>query len=231
MVKNHIKSLNTPKTWNVARKDTIFTTKPNPGAHSLKLGISLNHVIKKELNLANITKEVKSILNNGDCLVNGKKAKEVHANVGFMDVISFPKIKKNFRVIINKSGKLSLIEIDEKESNVKLSKIINKTIVKKGKIQINTLDGKNILVEKDSYKTSETLVFGLPEMSIKKCLSLEKGAFVMLIGGRHIGSVGIIESLSSSSIIFKDNKTEEQYETLKKFVFVIGKEKPEITVE
>jgi small subunit ribosomal protein S4e len=231
MVKNHIKSLNTPKTWNVARKGTIFTTRPNPGAHSFNLGISLNHVIKRELGLANTTKEVKLILNNGDCLVNNKEAKDVHLNVGFMDIVSFPKIKKYYRITINKTGKLFLLEINEKESLLKLSKITNKTVLKKGKVQLNTMDGKNILIDKDSYNTSSSLLIDLSKSEIKKSLNLEKNAIVILIGGRHIGSIGMIESVSSNSIIFRDNIEDKEYETLKKFVFVIGKDKSEIMVE
>lgn len=231
MVKNHLKSLNTPRTWNVGRKEAIFTTRPKPGPHSFTLGVSLNHILKKELDLVNITKESKQIVNNKDCLINGRSANDIHLIVGFMDVISFPKIGKHYRMIINKSGKLTPIEIDEKDSKVKLSKVINKTIIKGGKTQINTLDAKNILVAKDEYKTFSSLVLEIPTFKIIKSFDLEKGALIMLMGGRHIGSTGIIESVEGSSIVFKDSASNEQYETLKEFVFVLGKGKSEVLVE
>ncbi len=231
MVKNHLKSLNTPKTWNVGRKEAIFTTRPHPGAHSLSLGVSLNHILKKELGLANITKESKQILNNRDCLINGKAATDFHLIVGFMDVISFPKIGKYYRMIINKSGKLLPIAIDEKDSKIKLSKVTNKTIIKGGKIQVNTLDAKNILVDKDEYKTSSSLLLEVSTLKIKKCFDLEKGALIMLMGGRHIGSMGVIESIDGNSIVFKNSTNDEQYQTLKEFVFVLGKGKSEVLVE
>lgn len=231
MVKNHLKSLNTPKTWNVSRKENTFVTRPSPGAHNLMLGFSLNHLMKNELGLTKTTKETKQVLFNKDCLVNGIEAKDVHLSVGFMDVISFPKIKKNYRITINKLGKLEAIEIADKDAKFKLSKVTNKTKLKGGKTQINTLDAKNILVDKDEYKTSSSLLLELPGFKISKTFELEKGSFVILTGGRHIGSLGIIESVEGNSVIFKNNSNDEQYETLKEFVFVLGKGKSEITVE
>ena len=91
MVKRHLKSLNTPKTWDVARKENVFVTRPQPGAHPFSLGISINHILKKDLKIATITKDTQLIINNKDCLVNSKPVKNIHHLVGFMDVITLPK--------------------------------------------------------------------------------------------------------------------------------------------
>ena len=72
MVKKHLKVQVAPKTWRINRKDTVFITRPSSGSHSFNLGFSINHILKNELKICNITKEVKLILNKGDCLVNTK---------------------------------------------------------------------------------------------------------------------------------------------------------------
>ncbi|MCB9358575.1 30S ribosomal protein S4e [Candidatus Woesearchaeota archaeon] len=230
MVKQHLKNIATPRTWEIGRKETIFTTRPNPGSHSLDMGMSINHFMKKDLKLSMTTKETKSILNAGKCLVNGKAITDVHYMVGFMDVISYPDLKKYYRVILNKKGKLTLIEIDDKESSLVLSKVIGKTKLKKGKIQINTLDGRNILVDKDSYKTSDSVVIKVPGQKVEKNIEFKEGSFVMLMGGKHIGVTGNIESIKDNSIIFK-TKDNVSFETLKKYVFVLGNGKAELKIE
>jgi len=47
-----------------------------------------------------------------------------------------------------------------------------------------------------------------------------------LIGGTHIGENGIIKDIKGKKLVYKRNK--EEFETLKKYAFVIGKEKPVI---
>jgi len=231
MVKRHLKSLNAPRSWDILRKENTFTTRPNPGAHSFKLGTSINHVLKKELKVTSITKESQNIINNKDCLVNGKPVKDVHTIVGLMDVISLPKLKKSFRMTLNNKGKLSFVEIDDKEAGLKLSKVVGKTKIKGGKTQINTLDGRNILVKDDNYNTSDTIVIELPSQKIKKHVAFGEGATVMLTGGKHSGSIGKIEKVDNNTIFFKSNQDDKTYETLKKFVFVLGKDKQEIKVQ
>lgn len=229
MVKRHLKSLNAPKTWNVGRKATVYITRPNPGAHSFNLGYSINHLLKNELKLSSKSKETKYILNNSDCLVNGKAVKDIRHIVGFMDVVSFPKINKYYRIILSEKGRIIPVEIDKKETNIKLSKLTNKSLIKGGKLQLHTLDGRNILVDKGDYETSDTLVVELPSQKVTKSLPFKEGSLIMLIGGKHIGVVGEVEKIESNKIFFKkENKT---YETLKKYVFVLGKGKSEVKVK
>lgn len=229
MVKNHLKALNTPRTWNVARKKTVFVMRPHPGAHSLEHGFSIQHVLINEIKLCSVSKEVKLILNNNECLVNGKAVKNAHYIVGFMDAISFPKINKHYRITMNEKGKLCLIGIDKKEANLKLCKIINKVLLKGGKIQLNSLDGRNFLVAKDECKTTSSILIEVPSQKIIKTIPFEKGSMIMLVGGKHIGVVATVEKIESGKIfITKENKT---YQTSKKHVFVLGKAKPEIKMK
>lgn len=228
MVKKHLKALAAPKSWRINRKDRVFVTKPRPGSHGYNLSFSINHILKNELGICNITKEVKQILNKGECMVNQKIVKDVHYNTGFMDVVSLPRLNKHYRIVLDSKGYLTLVEINEKESNLILSKIINKKILKGKKIQLNTMDGKNIIVDKDSYKTSGSLLFEVPSQKIIKSIPLEEGCSVVLLAGKHKGTIATIEKIEEDKVIF--NRNNQSFQTLKRFVFVLGKSKSEIKV-
>ena len=70
-------------------------------------------------------------------LVDGRPVKDRKYPVGFMDVISLPEIKENFRVLMDKRGKWVLVRISPEEAKFKLSRIENKTTVKGGRTQLN----------------------------------------------------------------------------------------------
>lgn len=229
MVKNHLKRLAAPRSWPIKRKDSRFITRPKPGPHSLKLGVSLGVLIRDILRYAKTTGEVKKILQNKDVLVDCARRKEHRFIIGLMDIIGIPEIKKYYRVILDKKGKIGLIEIEKNEASIKPCKIIGKNNVK-GKTQLNLFDGRNILVDKDDYKVNDTIIISLPNQEIKKHLKFDKNILVFLTGGKHIGEIGLVEDIISDKIRYK-NKKGEVFETLKKYAFAIGKEKPEIKLE
>ena len=200
MGKYHLKRLDAPKTWNTKKKGVAFITKPVPGSHSLEEGLSLNTLLKEVFGYSNTTREVKKIINTNEIKIDGKVRKEFRFSVGIFDVIEFVNINENFRVILNRKGKLTLIKIKEEETSLKPCKIIGKTAVK-GNLQLNLYDGKNIFVEKDSYKVGDTVLISLPEQKINKHLKLDKNSTIFLMGGKHIGEIGNVEDIVENKII------------------------------
>ena len=229
MVKRHLKRLVAPKSWKIKRKGITFVTRPNPGMHSKKNSTSINVVLRDMLSYAKTTRDVKMILADNGVLVDKKQVKDHRFSVGVMDIIEMPKINKCFRVLLNKKGDICLVEIKGDETGIKLCKIVEKTVIKKGKIQINLNDGKNIIIDKNNYDTGDTLVIEVPKQKIKEHLKFEKGSFVYLSGGKHKGEFGIADEIKDSMIKVKQ-KSGESFETSKKFAFVIGREKPIITL-
>ncbi len=229
MVKRHLKRLVAPKSWKIKRKGITFVTRPRPGMHSKKNSISLNLVLRDMLGYAKTTRDVKVILSKGGVLVDGKQRKDHRFAVGVMDLIEIAKTKECFRVLLNKKGNISLVKIKPDETKMKLCKIVGKAVIKKGKIQLNLNDGKNIIIDKNNYKTGDTLVVEVPEQKIKEHLKFEKGSFVYLSGGKHKGESGVIDEIKDSIIRVKP-ESGEIFETSKKLAFVIGKEKPIITL-
>lgn len=228
MTKWHLTRLAVPRSWNVPTKTNKYITRPIAGAHSLNMGISLNILVRDLLKLANTAKEVKSILNNEELIINGKTRKEPKYMVGFMDIISLPKLKKAYRIILNKKGKLVPVQIEEKEADIKLAKINNKIKIKGNKIQLNLSDGTNFLIEKDDFKTGSTVLISLKEGKIIDKIELKKGVSVMLTGGKHLGKIGTIESIDGENVSYKEGK--ESHLTLKKYAFVVGNDNPIITI-
>lgn len=228
MGKDHLKRLAAPKTWNVKRKGLKFVTKPAPGPHSMDSGIALNTLLKEILHYASTTREVKKILNTNIIKIDGKIRKDFRFPVGIFDTIEFPDINEYFRVVTNKNGKIDLTKISKDEVLLKPCKIIGKTIVN-GKQQLNLFDGKNVFADNNSYKVGDTVLLSLPEQKISKHLKLEKNSAIFLTGGKHIGNTGNVEGITEGKVIYKDEKG-NLVETSKKYAFVVGGNKPLISI-
>ncbi|MBU0628314.1 MAG: 30S ribosomal protein S4e [Nanoarchaeota archaeon] len=222
-MKRHLKRPAISKAWPVKRRNITFITRPNPGPHSFSLGLPLKVLLRDMLKLAKTSKEVVKILYNNEILVDGIRRKESKFPVGIMDVIEIKKTNQYFRVVLIK-GKISVLSIEKKDAEIKPCKIMGKHMVN-GKTQINLYDGKNILVDKDEYKTGDTLVITLPKQEIKDHFKLEKGSTICLIGGKHMGDTGKVEDIIANKITYK-RENGDLVETLKRYVFVIGKDKP-----
>lgn len=226
-MKGYLKRNFTPATWVVDRKTNKYIVKPRPGAHAREFGLPLV-IVLKDLGLAKNTRDVKNILRSNDVLVDGKKRTDSRLIFGMMDVLSLPKIKKSFRMILDEKGRLVVKEIADAESKIKIAKVVGKRVVKKGKIQINLHDGKNILTD-NKAKVGDSVVLELPGCKIKQVLEFKKGAQIYLLKGRHSGSQGVLEEIAGKKIIFLKGK--EKVETLKDYAFVIGEKAPLIKIE
>lgn len=228
MGKDHLKRLAAPKTWNIRRKGHKFVTKPNAGPHGLDAGVPVSILLKEILNYGSTTREVKKILSTSTVKIDGKVRKDLRFPVGMFDAIEIASINEHFRIILNKKGKLDLIRIKKEEAALKPCKIIGKTMVR-GKLQLNLFDGKNILVENHDCNVGDTVLLTLPEHKISKHLKLSKKSVIFLTGGRHIGETGSVEDIAQDKVIYKDNSG-NSIQTLKKYAFVVGEDKPLITL-
>lgn len=229
MGKSHLKRIAAPKSWPIKRKSSKWVYRPNPGPHKIENSLPIGVIVKELLGYVKNTKEIKYVLNQKKVLVNGKIRKDHKFPVGVMDVLTVG--NDNFRVLLNKKGKLTTVEISSAEAKVQPKKIIGKKSLKGKKLQVNLTDGTNIL-SKEDYKVGDTLVFS--ENKVKDHFKLEKGAIIYIISGKQVGSIGILKKteekkgLQQKEITFTQGK--EDYKTLKKYAFVIGKNKPVINI-
>lgn len=240
----HLKREASPAFWPIHRKKFTWTVKPRPGPHPINRCIPLLLIIRDLLGLAETRKEARKIISQGMVVVDGRVRRDDRFPAGLMDVISIPEIKMNYRILPFKKG-LGLHPIDEKESSYKLCRIENKTTVKNGHIQLNLHDGRNILIrvkdprkpEEDVYRTLDTLMISIPEQEIIEHLPLKEGMMAILVGGKNIGKYGTISSIEEQAgmkrrralVNIKDEKG-ETYQSILDYVFVIGDEKPRISL-
>jgi len=225
MVKRHLKRLNAPKTWKILRRGIKFITRNNPGGMHKDLTTSVSTILKYELKLANSIKEVKHLVKSGEVFVNGKKISDYRHALCFTDVLTFPKLNQSYRLIVDIDNTLKVVPISKEESSLKIVKIIGKSFVK-GKIQLNLMDGRNVLFEKHHYKVGDSLVLTIPEQIVKDHLSFEKGMLALLYKGNHVGKIGTIFDVKKDSVVIKT--ANDTYETKKDYVIIVGKDKPEI---
>ncbi|RLF29072.1 MAG: 30S ribosomal protein S4e [Thermoplasmata archaeon] len=227
----HLKRLAAPRTLRIHRKEKTWTTKISPGPHPLDKSIPLGSIVRDYLKLCDTYKEAKRVIANGDVLVDGVERKNHKFPCGFMDVLSIPKLKKDFRILFDRRGKLTLVPISSKDAKWKLCRIENKTVLKGNKIQLNLHDGRNKIVEKDEYKTGDVLKISLADRKISEVFPFTKGTVSMIIGGSHIGQIGTIEDVEivySSKPNIVTIKGDQKFSTIKDYVFPIGKTSPVI---
>ena len=191
-------------------------------------GMPLGVFMREAFGLAKTRKEVRQILHHKNVLVDGKRRKEQNFLVGLFDVVEFSDINAYHRITINSKGKIDTIAIEKSEAGLKPCRIIGKSLVK-GKVQLNLSDGRNMLADKDSYKTGDTLIIEIPKQAIKKHLKLEKKSVVFLTGGKYLGHVGTVEGISGERLMFK-TEDGQIAETKKDYAFVIGEGKPALSV-
>ncbi|MBW2996897.1 30S ribosomal protein S4e [Candidatus Woesearchaeota archaeon] len=225
MVKNHLKRIAAPKTWLIGRKESKFITRPMPGPHALKHAIALSVALREVLKVAKSAKEAKKIIQHKDVFVDKRKRTDVKYPVGIMDIVEFPQLEEQYRILLDRKGRLIAVKADIKEAGTKLARIESKTKTDGGKTQLNLFDGRNITVDKDTYKTGDTIQLSLPDQKILNHFKFEKGALLLLVGGKHSGMIATIEDISQKKIVIKAAK-DQKLETLKNHVFVVGKDKP-----
>jgi small subunit ribosomal protein S4e len=232
--RKHLKRFKAPENWPIHPKEKKWTVKPSPGPHAIKGSLPLLIVIRDILKVADTSREAKRIINNGEILVDGRVRKDYKFPVGFMDVVEIPKTKKVYRVLPDEKGRLILHPIPEENKDFKLCRIEDKTTIKGGKIQLNLHDGRNCLVE-DDFKTADVVVFKVLENQISDHIKFENGTVGLITGGKHIGELGTIieinitrSSMPNTVLIQTDDQ--KTFLTLKDYVFVLGKEKPMISL-
>ena len=145
-----------------------------------------------------------------------------------MDSIAIPSVKAYFRVIFNKKGKIDTIKIDEKESKMKICKINGKIMHKKG-LQLNLSDGRNVLADKKECKVGDSVLIEIPKQGIKEIIKFDVGSLVILMGGKNIGKVVVVQEIKDKVMKCKDNDI--IFETLKEYAFALGKDKSLVKIE
>lgn len=228
---NQMKRLAAPRAWPLKRKVNVWVTKQSPGAHPIDKSMPALIVMRDMLKICDTAKEAKRIVGNREIIVDGKPLRSPKAPIGLMDVISIPKMKKEYRMLLTDKGKFTLVPITADEAKWKLCRIENKTTVRGGKIQLNLHDGRNIVLDKNQYRSGDVLKIELDGQKIAESYPLAKDALIMVIEGNKAGHTSLVSETvevrgpSPNIVRFTDGG-----ETVKDNVFVIGTKKAAIKI-
>ncbi len=235
MGQSHLLRLNAPKSWFLKRKGTKYITRSIPGPHPLKGSLTLSFMLRDILEYAKTAKEIKQVLNGKQVLVDKVARTDYKYPIGLMDVIDIPKLEESYRVVYNKKGRLNLVSINKSEADLKLLRIIRKTMVKGGQLQVTFHDGRNMLAKKFDGNIGDSVLFDLNKKTVGKILKLEKGSLVYLRGGTHVGNLGTVKDIIKARDLQKPKVIVEvdgkEYITLIDYAFVVGKGKTELKLE
>ena len=230
----HMKRLASPRSWKIPKKSSTWVPKPTAGKHPIEHAIPLGVVLRDYLHIVDTMTEAKRVIGNREIKVDGRVATSHKTPVGLMDVVGIPKTDKNYRVVYDHHGRVVLSEIKTAEAAWKFCRIENKTTVSGGRTQLNLHDGRNVIVKESNYKTGDVLKVAIPEQEIKAHYAFGKGMTAFITGGSHVGEFAKVESVevirSPRDNLVSLKAGESPFSTVKPYVFVVGKDKPEIAL-
>ena len=228
--------------WAPAKKEFRFISAPR-GAHKLGESLPLLSIIRDNLKLAGIAREAKKIIKSREVLVDGKVCSDHRRGIGLFDSVSLPKANSHHRFV---GGKL--VEVNASDSKQKICKIIGKSAVAGGKIQVALHDGRNLLLEisrisensassqkserflpKNNYSVGDSLLLEVPEQKISEHFKFETGALVLVTRGANVGRLAHVHKIErgiNKKLWLEHGK--EKFEAPFDGVIVVGREKPAI---
>jgi len=192
------------KTWPIPRKGTKYVVVPS---HNKKSGIPLLILMREMLGVVKTRKELKKILHEEKVVVNSKVAKEENLSLALFDTLKLKALDKYYMVSFSKIGKIALVEISEKDCEFKISKVIDKKILKGGKVQINLYDGRNFLYDKE-IKVGDSVLINLDSKKIENIIHISENSEVMVIKGKHLGQRGKVVKVEEEKALIQTKQGE-----------------------
>lgn len=232
------KALSAPTVRHLNRKAHAWTSRSIPGPHNKERSVPLVFVVRDLLKLAGNEKEVRAVLHNTEVKVNGVRRMDLRFAVGLFDAVDLVGIKKRYRVVFDKKGRIKLVEAKGGDKLSKLCKVLRKHTMKGGKQQLTLDDGTTLTDEKNAIKVGSTLKVELPSHKVLEVLELKKGNVVYVTQGTHVGAVAQINDVIAGTMsrpklisLKATGETGEEFQTVERNVLVVGTKKPEIEVE
>jgi len=230
----HQKRLSVPDSWPVERKTATFVVKAGAGPHG-ESGVPLLIVLRDVLGYADNRKEARYALNEDNVLINGKAVSDEERPVGMFDIMAFTEREEYYRVFPGEGGRLALTAIEADAAESKLGKIVNKTNVAGGDVQLGLHDGETLIVEDgDEYSGGDSVVVDNETSDVIAHFEYEEGALVTAVDGAHAGEIGTIDEIQVTPGSARNNVLVEQgggsgasdeaadgFETVEEYVVVI----------
>jgi small subunit ribosomal protein S4e len=192
--KKHLKKINAPKHWMLAKLGGTWAPRPSTGPHKLRECLPLVILLRNRLKYALTYREAMMIVKDPEGLVkvDGKARADPKFPVGFMDVISIPNTGDFFRLSYDVKGRFALQRIEAKDAVWKLLRVKNRVLGPNKVPYIVTHDGRTIRYPHPDVEINDTIKYNLETAEIQEFLKFEPGQTAMITGGNNIGRVGVI---------------------------------------
>ena len=184
----YLKRQNIGKFWPVPRKGTKYLA---VSTHDQKNSIPLIVVVREVLGLVRTKKELKSLLKEKKIKINGKVITEPNYPLKLFDILLLN--DNHYRISLSKHKKIMLDKISD-NFDKKTIKITGKKIIKGNKIQLNLIDGRNVIYN-EKAEVGDSVIFNFNNRNIEKVIKMEVGKIGFIIKGKHIGQKGKIEEI------------------------------------
>jgi len=239
-LKKHMKRLNAPKHWMLGKLGGIWAPRPSTGPHKLRECLPLSIILRNRLKYSLTRRETNAIVMRRKVKVDGKVRTDLNYPAGFMDIVSIPDTKENFRLLYDVKGRFSLVSVNEAESKFKLCKVTkvgkgSKASIgripglagQKGVIPyIVTHDGRTIRFADPVIKINDTVKLDIATGKVVEHIKFEVGKLAMIKGGKNVGRVGQITHRDRHpggfDIVHLADKRGNEFATRLSNVFVIG---------
>jgi len=232
--KKHQKRLSAPSHWLLDKLSGAYAPKASPGPHKLRDCMPLIVFIRNRLKYALNGREVKQIVMQRLIKVDGKVRTDPTYPAGFQDVIGIEKTGENFRLVYDTKGRFAVHRITAEESEYKLGKVRRVQLGKGGIPFLVTHDARTIRYPDPKIKVNDTVKIDLATGKITDFIEFDTGVIAMVTGGRNQGRVGVITHRERHdggfNIVHIKDAVDNEFATRESNVFVIGREKPWISL-
>jgi len=224
--KKHLKRLNAPSAWGLDKMSGIYATKVKAGPHAKENAIPLGVIVRHNLRLSQNYNETKAVLMGRSIKVDNKVVTVGGHPIGFMDILTIPKMKVNYRVLYDTKGRFKLQLISAQEATYKLLKVVD-TKTGTGRIPLLvTHDGRTIKHSYPDIKKDDTIRFEYATGNVLGFSKFKVGAPVMITKGKSCGRIGHISVINhlearDDYVTCVDSRGQE-FTTVRSNVMVIG---------
>jgi small subunit ribosomal protein S4e len=201
--------------------------RPSTGPHKLRECLPLCLLLRNRLKYALTGREVTRILMQKLIKVDNKVRTDNTYPAGFMDVISIAKTNENYRLLYDVKGRFAVHKILPGEAKFKLCRVRHQMVGAKGVPYIVTHDARTIRYPNPDIKVNDTIKIALSDSKILEHIKFQVGNLCMIVGGRNLGRVGIVQLIEkhpgSFHVVHIKDAAGNSFATRLQNVFIIGK--------
>jgi len=238
--KKHLKRLNAPRHWLLAKLGGIWAPRPSTGPHKLRECLPLSLILRNRLKYSLTRRETMMITMRRAVQVDKKVRTDVNFPAGFMDVVEIEQTDDRFRLLYDVKGRFALHRIAKDEASYKLVRVQKISIGSKASVGRNPLqkgimaaipymvthDGRTIRYPDPNFKVNDTVKLNLNNGKIEGHYKFQPGQWAMITRGANVGRVGEIVSTDkhpgSFEIVHLRDKKGGNFATRIANVFVLG---------